>query len=102
MNTTLHSRNGGNMKDFSSRIKPTIVNEKVCVFEFQVIRKIFFWKRVVYEGYCIIGRNHKRFLSNFCMPKGVFEFLGKVEGLCASCAEQIFAEYDTKNKKVSK
>ncbi len=79
--------------------------KRVCVFEFsRLYGKYFFWKRVVYEGYCIIGRNHKRFLSNFCMPKGVFEFFARKSGedYVASCAEQIFAEYDTKNKKVSK
>lgn len=90
------------MKDFDCRIKPTIVNETVCVFEFQVIRKVLFWKRVVYSGQCVVGRSDKRFLGEFCMPDEVHKFLQRIESLCEGCAKYIFEEYDAKNEKTEK
>lgn len=93
----LVQRKGHDMKDkFFYKAIPTIVGERFCIFEVQILAKFFFWKKRIYSGYIIVNRKMETCISraDFVDPKAYNDDLSRLKAASQRQAEFIFKAYD--------
>lgn len=89
------------MKDykFDYKVTPAIVGEKICVFDFQILYKRFFWKKAVYHGRIMVNRNKETWVcGEFIKKPEVDKRMARIESIATAQAEFIFKAYDSENE----
>lgn len=88
---------------FDCSVIPTIVGREICVFEFQILYKRFFRKKVIYSGSIIVNRNMETWgCGEFVKNPKADEYLTRVEHVSRSQAEFIFKAYDLETERKRK
>lgn len=87
------------MKEYDYKVTPTIVEEKICVFDFQITCRCLFWKRVVYAGSVTVNRSMETFVGGeLIMNPKVQKYLSKAVGTSETQAEFIFKSFANKGQ----
>lgn len=86
------------MEKYYQQVKTKIINDKVCIFEFQILsRKFFFCRKVVYADECVVCRNREPFLINaYACNEEVSKSIGYILAWCDLHAKTIFDAYGSK------
>lgn len=84
------------MKDYGYRVEPTIINDKICVFNIKILCRQFFREKIVYTASCIVNRDLKADSSGTIIANDkVLHCFYIAEESCKYRAKIIFQAYES-------
>lgn len=87
------------MKKYSFELTPAFVGRKMCAFNFNIVRKVFFKTKVIYCGAIFVNPSMETSLcGNLSIPCEAVDQFHMAEKKAQQQASFIFKSYETKKR----